>query len=76
VNEVRREINDCQLVKKSNNPYGIEGIGHVQEHRACELLAVISSHSFNEAGEMQRTAMSGTKPEMLVPQQPPLAYFV
>jgi hypothetical protein len=53
VNEVRREINDSQLIKKAIDPYGIEGIGHAQEHRACEtLLAVISSHSFNEAGEM------------------------
>jgi hypothetical protein len=69
VDEVRREIKDSQLVKEAFDPYGIEGFGHVQEHRACEpLFAKSAGYSFNEAGQLKGRAMSGSEPKLLVPQ--------
>jgi hypothetical protein len=69
VDEVRREIKESQLVKEAFDPYGIEGFGHVQGHRACEsLFAKIPGYSFNKAGQLQGRAMSGSEPKLLVPQ--------
>jgi hypothetical protein len=72
----KTEIKDSHLVKAIDS-YGIEGFGHVQEHRSSEaLFAKIPSYFFKEAGQLQRRAMSMSKPKMLVPQQPTLAYFI
>ena len=34
--KVGREVKDSQLVKEAFYPHGIEGFGHVEEHRACQ----------------------------------------
>ena len=75
--KVRWEIEDGQLVEEAFDPNGIESFGHVQEHRACQSPhAEIPGYSFNEAGQLQVRAMSGSKPRLFVPQQPTLAYFI
>jgi hypothetical protein len=77
VDKIRREIKDSQLVKEAFEPYGIQGFGHVQKHHACErIFPKIPGYSFNEAGQLQGRAMSGSKPKVLVPQQPTLTYFI
>ena len=58
------------------DPSGIEDFGHAEENRACKpLFAEVPGYSFNEAGHLQGCAMLGSKPELLVPRQPALAYF-
>ena len=34
--KVLREVKDSQLVKEAFYPHGIEGLGHVEEQRACQ----------------------------------------
>ena len=56
---VRREIEERQLVEEAIDPGVIEGFGHVEENRAGEpLFAKIHDYSFNEAGQLQVSAMS------------------
>ena len=77
MDKIRRENNDGQLLKEAFDPNGIEGVGHVQEHRACQsFLAEIPGSSLNVAGQLQGRAMPGSKPKLFVPQQPTLAYFM
>ena len=77
MDNARREIEDNQLVKEVLDPNGIEGFGHVQEHRTSQsLLSKIPGYSFNEAGHLQGRVMPGSKPKLFVPQQPTLAYFM
>jgi hypothetical protein len=46
-------------------------------HHTCwPLLAKIPGYFFNEAGQLQKRAMFGSKPKLLIPQQPALAYFI
>ena len=60
---VRREIKDGQLVKEAFDPNGIEGFGHVQEHRTCQSPhAEIPGYSFNEAGQLQGRVMISPLP--------------
>ena len=50
-------------------PDGIEGFGHVEENCAGEpVFAEIPGYSLNEAGQLQRRAMLGPDPKLLVPQ--------
>jgi len=51
-------------------PDGIEGFGHVEENYAGEhLFAEIPGYYFNEAGQLQGHAMSGSEPKRLVSHQ-------
>jgi hypothetical protein len=54
---------------------GVEGFSHIQENRAGYPPLVVSVDSFNKAGQMQRLAVSGSKPKLLVTHQPTLVYF-
>jgi hypothetical protein len=46
----KTEVKERLLVDEAIDPYGIEGFGHVQDHRAYEpLLAKIPSYSFDVA---------------------------
>ena len=77
MDKLRREIKDGQLVKEAFDPNGIEGFGHIQETRACQSpLAEIPGYSLKEPGQLQGRAMPGSKPKLLVPQQPTLACFI
>ena len=50
-------------------PDGIEGFGHVEENCTGEpLFTEIPDYTFNEAGQLQRRAMFGPEPKLLVPQ--------
>ena len=72
--KVRREIKDSQFVKEAFYPHSIEGFGHVEEHSACQpSLAEVPSYSFNDSGQLQELAKPGSKPKLLIPQQPILA---
>jgi hypothetical protein len=74
--QVRREVESHELVVKAVDPFGVECLGHIKENRACEpLLAKVPGNSFNEVGQLQGRAMSGSETKLLIPQQPTLAYF-
>ncbi len=77
MDKVRREVEDGQFVKEAFDPYGIEGFDHIQEYRACQPpLTKIPGYSLDEAGQLQGRAVPRSKPKLLVPLQPTLAYFV
>jgi len=53
----------------------MEGFGHVEKNYAGDpLFAEIPGNSFNEAGQLQERAMSGSEPKLLVPQQSAFVY--
>ena len=75
--KIRQEVKNSQLVKEAFYPHGIEGFGHVEEHRACQPpLAEVPGYSFNESSQLQGRAEPGSKPKLFVPQQPTLAYLM
>jgi hypothetical protein len=58
------------------DPYGDEGFSRIQDNRAgYPPFIIVSVDSFNKAGRLQRRAVSGSKPKLLVRQQPALDYF-
>jgi len=72
---VRREVKERYLVDEVIDPDGIEGFGHVEENCAGEpIFAEIPGYSFNEAGQLQGRAMSGSEPKLLVSQQSAFVY--
>jgi len=63
-------------VEEAIDPGGIEGFGHVEKNCAGEpLFAEIPGYSFNEAGQLQRRAMSGSEPKLLVSHQSAFLYY-
>jgi len=74
---VRREVEERYLVDEAIDPECIEGFGHVEENCAGEpLFAEIPGYSFNEAGQLQGRAMSGSEPKLLVSQQSAFVYYM
>jgi hypothetical protein len=54
----------------------VEGFSHIQENRAgWPFLVKVSVNRFNKAVQLQRRAVSRSKPKLLVKQQPALVYF-
>ena len=75
--KVRREVKDSHLVKEAFYPHGIEGFGHVEEHRACQPpLAEVPGYSFKVSGQLQGRAEPGSKPKLFVPKQPTFTYLM
>jgi hypothetical protein len=70
------EIQDSELVEEAFDPYSVQGFGHMQENGVSQSpLVKVSIDSFNEAGQLQRRAVFGSEPELLVTQQTALVYF-
>ena len=74
---VRRDVQECQLVEEAIDPDGMEGFGHVKEDCACQpLFAKVPGYPFNETGQLQLSAVSASKPKLLIPLQTAHAYFM
>jgi len=59
------------------NPDGIEGFGHVEENCAGEPLFIeMPGYSSNEAGHLQRRAIPGSNPKLLVSHQFAFIYYM
>jgi len=57
-------------VYAANDTDGIECFGHVEENCDNEpFFAEIPGYSFNEAGQLKRRAMPGSKRKLLVSHQ-------
>jgi hypothetical protein len=67
--QVRGEVEGHEFVVKAVDPYGVESLSHIKEDRACEpLLAKVPGYSFNEAGQLQGCAVSGSETKLLITQ--------
>ena len=74
---VRREAEERYVVEEVIGPDGIEGFDHVEENCAGEpFFTKIPGYSFNKAGQLQRSAISGSEPKLLVPQQSAFLYYI
>jgi hypothetical protein len=77
-------LSDCEeaealadnLVEETFDSHSVTGFGHVQDNRASHpRLVKISTHSYQQAGQQQSRATSGSEQKLLVTQQTALIYF-
>jgi hypothetical protein len=67
--QVGREFKDRWFVKEAFDPNSVRGLRQVEQNRALQpLVSRVPYYAFNEEGELHRSAVLGSKPQLLVAQ--------
>jgi len=69
LDRVRGKTKDIESVEETVDPYSIRGLSHIEENRTCKsLLVKVPGYSFYKTGELQRSAVFGSEPKLLISQ--------